>query len=113
MWPRPSSIPDVRTPPIPTEISAAWRWPSSWCRPCGYEIPPDGRFDQDLRWEVPASHKTDTPYGPQPTHDDRLLSAALVAELDRLLRTGEILLGTAQSATIPGADPLAGLGDVY
>jgi hypothetical protein len=73
---------------------------------CQYEIPPEGRFDVDLKWEVPPTHKTDTPQGPQPTHDDRLLSAALVAELDRLLRTGTIILGTAESAVIQGPDPL-------
>ncbi|MGD9316313.1 MAG: hypothetical protein PVG56_05740 [Anaerolineae bacterium] len=90
---------------------AAWFW--AQVRACGYEIPPDGRFDVDLRWGVPTSHKTDTPQGLRLTHDDRLLSAALVAELDRLLRTGDIVLGTAESATIPGTDPLADLGEVY
>jgi hypothetical protein len=73
---------------------------------CTYHVPPEGRFDRDLRWEVPPGHRTDTPTGPQPTHDDRLLSAALVAELDRLLRKGHIILGTAESAVIQPRDPL-------
>ena len=88
---------------------AEWFW--AQVRACSYEIPPDGRFDTDLRWEVPPSHKTDTPEGPKPTHDDRLLSAALVAEMDRLIRTGTIVAGTAESAVIPAVDPLG--GDVY
>jgi hypothetical protein len=76
---------------------------------CAYEVPPEGRFDRDLRWEVPPTHRTDTPAGPQPTHDDRLLSAALIAELDRLLRGGHIILGTAESAVIQPRDPLEDL----
>jgi hypothetical protein len=90
---------------------AGWFW--SQVRACGYEIPPEGRFDTDLRWEVPPSHKTDTPEGPQPTHDDRLISAALVAELDTLLRQGGLFLGVAKSETIAGEDPLAGMGEVF
>jgi len=76
---------------------------------CAYELPPEGRFDHDLRWGVHPSHRTDTPAGPQLTHDDRLLSAALVAEADRLLSAGAIILSPARSAVIPGRDPLAGL----
>jgi hypothetical protein len=86
-------------------LSDAW-WFWQQVAACSYEVPPDGKFDRDLKWEVPASHKTDTPTGPQPTHDDRLLSAALVAELDRLLREGKIALGRAESAVITGKDPL-------
>ncbi|HSR15105.1 MAG TPA: hypothetical protein VLL51_05105, partial [Gemmatimonadales bacterium] len=90
---------------------AAWFWHQ--VRACTYEVPPDGRFDRDLRWGVHPAHRTDTATGPQPTHDDRLISAALVAELDRLLRTGAVILGTAESAVIPQADPLAGMGEIF
>jgi hypothetical protein len=76
---------------------------------CGYELPEGRRFDRDLKWGVDASHRTDTPSGPQPTHDDRLLSAALVAELDRQLAGGRLVLGRAESAVVPGPDPLADL----
>ena len=76
---------------------------------CTYEVPPEGQFDRDLRWEVPPSHKTPAPGGPQLTHDDRLLSAALVAELDRLVRECAIALGTAESAIVRPRDPLADL----
>lgn len=73
---------------------------------CTYELPPDGIFDRDLRWGVPASHRSDTPTGPQPTHDDRLLSASLIAELDRLLRENRLPLGAAASAVLRGSDPM-------
>ncbi|MFN2168005.1 MAG: hypothetical protein ACK2U9_17320, partial [Anaerolineae bacterium] len=76
---------------------------------CSYEVPAEGRFDRDLRWGVPANHRTSTPAGSEPTHDDRLLSAALIAELDRELAAGHVHLGIAASAVIEPADPLAGL----
>ena len=86
---------------------AWWFWRQ--VEACTYEVPPDGRFDLDLRWAVPTTHKTDTPTGPVLTHDDRLLSAALVAELDRKLAAGDLVLGTAHSAIVPAADPFAGM----
>jgi len=89
-----------------TPASDGW-WFWQQVTSCTYELPPDGRFDRDLKWSVPTNHKTDTPNGPQPTHDDRLLSAALVAELDRLIRTGAAILGTAASRVIHAVDPLA------
>lgn len=89
---------------IPTS-DGWWFWQQ--VTSCTYDLPPNGRFDRDLRWSVPTNHKTDTPTGPQPTHDDRLLSVALVAELDRLIRTGAAILGTAESAVITATDPLA------
>lgn len=76
---------------------------------CRYELPPNGRYENDLRWFVPNTHRTDTPTGPQLTHDDRLLSAALVALYDELHRTGKILLGHAISAVIAPRDPLANM----
>jgi hypothetical protein len=82
-----------------------WFWHQ--CEACGYELPPNGRFDNDLKWGVPENHKTPTPEGPQPTHDDRLVGAALVSELDRLYREGSIPLGTAQSGIGEAIDPLA------
>ena len=72
---------------------------------CTYELPPGGRYDKHLRWFVPASHRTLTPGGSEPTHDDRLVSAALVAELDRLYRTGRLTLGTGASEMIAPRDP--------
>jgi hypothetical protein len=78
---------------------------------CTYELPDTGRFDKDLRWQVPASAKVDTPDGPQFIHDDRLLSAALIAELDRLIRCGAVIAGRAESVVIDAVDPLG--GDIY
>lgn len=84
-----------------------WFWRQA--EACTYHLPPDGQFERDLRWEVPPAHKTATLEGPQLTHDDRLLSAALVAHLDRLVRECQVALGRAESAVITARDPLDGL----
>jgi hypothetical protein len=76
---------------------------------CTYDLPPEGHFERDLRWGVPETHKTPTTGGMEPTHDDRLISAALVAHLDRLLREYTIALGRADSLIIEAVDPLANL----
>jgi len=94
--------------PIDLELGASW-WFWKQVEACSYEVPPDARFDTALKWGVPANHKTDTPTGPELTHDDRLLSAALIAHLDHMVRTGDLLLGTAQSSVIAPVDPLANL----
>jgi hypothetical protein len=103
---------DRTSPGDGASLGDAW-WFFRQLEACAYEVPPDGRFDRDLRWYVPANHKTDTPAGPQLTHDDRLLSAALIAELDRNLATarqkggrGTLHLGAALSAIVEPADPL-------
>ena len=80
-----------------------WYWQQ--VAACTYELPPDGQYDRDLRWFVPANHRTDTPTGRELTHDDRLVSAALIAELDRLYRTGHLTLGTGASEMIAPRDP--------
>ncbi len=92
-----------------TQIMSDGWWFWRQVEACSYEIPPDGRFDTDLKWEVKPSHKTNTPMGDQPTHDDRLLSAALIAEIDRLSEEGKIILATSESAIIPAIDPIANL----
>ncbi len=40
-------------------------------------------------------------------HDDRLMSAALVAELDRLVRAGEWFVTTGESAVVRSQEPEA------
>ena len=50
--------------------------------------PPDGHFERDLKWSVPANARVETPAGSQLVHDDRLISAALIAEVDRLYHPG-------------------------
>jgi hypothetical protein len=76
---------------------------------CRFDLPPGGRFEQQLRWGVPPAARLATPAGSQPIHDDRLLSAALIAELDALLRAGQLHLGTAHSTIIPPANPFQNL----
>jgi hypothetical protein len=58
---------------------------------------------------VAASVKIGTPAGRQYLHDDRLLSAALVAEADRLYRQKKFVLGGGESALIRPVDPLRNL----
>ena len=80
---------------------------------CTYDLPPEGQFDRHLRWSVPENARVSTPEGPRLVHDDRLLSAALIAEADRLYRTGSLRLGRAESHTVRPVDPLAGTGDIF
>jgi hypothetical protein len=68
---------------------------------CRYSLAPGGRFERDLRWGV-WNHAA---------HDDRLISAALVAVYDELVRDGRIGLGRAESAVIGPVDVLDGLGN--
>ena len=76
---------------------------------CGYTIKQGDDITSGMSWSVPPTHKTETPQGNVPTHDDRLLSAALIAHADELILSGLILLGTAVSAVIPPQDPLEDL----
>jgi hypothetical protein len=84
-----------------------WFWTQAGA--CTYDIPPDGHFERDLKWSVPANARVETPAGSQLVHDDRLISAALIAEVDRLYHQGSITMGRAASAVIPAEDPLANL----
>lgn len=83
-------------------------WMEQQMKRCAYHLPPRGHFDTHLRWYVPQNDLTETPLGNIPTHDDRLLSAALIAEADRLVIEGTITTGTAISEIIP-PDPLKDL----
>jgi hypothetical protein len=76
---------------------------------CTYHIPPGGQFDRHLQWSVPPAARISTPAGSEPLHDDRLISAALVAHYDQLLLDGRLNLGRAHSAIIPAHDPLEDL----
>lgn len=91
-----------------TEYSDGW-WFFTQAAACTYDLPPGGQFDKHLRWSVPNTHKTHTPTGPTPTHDDRLLSAALVAAADDLILNNKLHTGTGQSAIVKPHDPLANL----
>ena len=86
-----------------------WFWQQA--AHCIYELPSGGLLERNLRWYVPPSARISTPTGSQLVHDDRLLSAALIAEIDRLLKEGKIALGRAESAITQHYDPLNHLPD--
>lgn len=85
-------------------LSDGW-WFWQQVEHCTYEIQPGQTFEKHLRWFVPASATVDTPAGAQPVHDDRLISAALIAHFD----TEKIMTGRGDSAVIAPSDPLAEL----
>ena len=84
--------------PMPRRGSAITSVAGGW--------PAGGRYETALRWGVPASAKIDTPTGRMAIHDDRLVSAALVAVYDDLFADGKLRLGRAKSAIIAPVDPL-------
>jgi hypothetical protein len=85
-------------------LSDGW-WFFEQARACTYSLPEGGRFETALRWQVPPGAKINTPLGPLPVHDDRLVSAALVAVYDELLSAGKVRAGRASSAIIAPFDP--------
>ena len=78
-------------------LSGGW-WFLTRAGACTCDIPPDGHFERDLKWSVPANARVETPAGTQLVHDDRLISAALIAEVDRLYHQGAITIGRAETA---------------
>ena len=92
-------------PGLPAEdepLSDAW-WFWRQAEACAYSLGPGGRFDRDLRWGVPERARAATPLGPRPIHDDRLLSAALAAEIERRRAAGKLPLGEGISRVVgPG-----------
>jgi hypothetical protein len=89
-------------------LSAAW-WFFTQVEACTYNVPDDGQFDTHLQWFVPASASINTPAGSELIHDDRLLSASLVALYDDLYRQNRLRLGSAKSAVVAPVDPLESL----
>jgi hypothetical protein len=90
------------------EWSDGW-WFWTQAAHCAYDLPEGGRFDRDLRWYVPTSAGVSTPQGIEPIHDDRLISASLIAEADHLIRENKLSIGRAHSAVIHPTDPLDNL----
>lgn len=76
-----------------------WFWQQAAA--CTYGLPRGGRFDRELRWSVPDSARVGTRDGSQPLHDDRLLSAALIAEVERRRAAGGIVLARGRSRVLP------------
>jgi hypothetical protein len=93
---------------IEHEFDDAW-WFFEQAKQCAYELERGWLMETHLRWFVPASVKVSAPEGRVALHDDRLVSAALVAEVDRLIRDQKIATGRAESIVIRGVDPLEGL----
>jgi hypothetical protein len=91
----------------PADVSGeggdSW-WFFEQCRACGYELRPGMPIERGLRWGVSATARVMLSSGvTQLVHDDRLLSAALVAELDRMVRDAELFVATGESAVISPA----------
>ncbi|PWH15546.1 MAG: hypothetical protein DDG58_10965 [Ardenticatenia bacterium] len=80
--------------------------PDGWmfyeqCRLCTYEIQEGIPPERGMRWYVPPHATTTRPDGAHvPVHDDQLMSAALVAEADRLYRQGKLFLGGCTSEVL-------------
>lgn len=91
------------------QFDDAW-WFFTQAAACGYALPVGGRIEEQMSWGVPSTHKTNGPEGLVLTHDDRLVSAALLGYLDELVRQDEIVLATGSSIVLPPRDPLDGLG---
>jgi hypothetical protein len=88
----------------PGEGSDAW-WFFTQAEHCGYELAQGAPIERGLRWGVsPSARVVMTGDRGQmsavPVHDDRLLSAALVAEVDRLIREGKLFVSSGESAVI-------------
>jgi hypothetical protein len=111
----PSDGGETPTPALPRwagegeEGSDAW-WFFEQCRACGYELRPGTPIERGLRWGVNETARVMLSNGrTELVHDDRLLSAALVAELDRMVREGELFVSVGESAVIhPHPNPLPG-----
>lgn len=89
------------------ESDGWWFWRQA--EACAYTIGPGGRFDRDLRWGVPERARISLPGGPQAIHDDRLLSAALIAVLDGRLADGALALGSGRSVVVRDRRQRSGL----
>ena len=79
-------------PVAPLPVSDGdWFWQQ--VAACSYELPPGGRYDRDLRWGVaPGASVRDAAGNSRPIHDDRLISAAMVAAADGLVHSGQLRL---------------------
>lgn len=86
-------------------LSDTW-WLITQAANCSYDLKIGGQFDRDLRWFVPPSAKVSTPLGPKLIHDDRLISAALIAYFDELAAEGKVNTGRAYSQVIDPIDPV-------
>jgi hypothetical protein len=79
--------------------SDAW-WFFIQCEFCSYTLAEGLPLERGLLWGVSPGAKITLNGVTGPIHDDRLISAALVAEADRLYRAGELFLNTGESFVI-------------
>ena len=84
-----------------------WFWQQ--CAHCTYEMPAGSAPQRALSWGVPAGATVSTPAGSQLVHDDRLVSAMLVAHVDELVQQGKLSVGVGRSAVVKPVDPLRDL----
>jgi len=87
-------------PPAGGEEGSDGWWFFTQAERCGYELAEGVPIERGLRWGVNPSARASVNGKNVPVHDDRLLSAALVAEADRLYRAGEWFISTGESAVI-------------
>jgi len=86
------------------EGSDSW-WFFTQAEFCGYELAEGVPIERGLRWGVRAGVKTQLSAGGViAVHDDRLLSAALVAHVEELRLDGKIFFSTGESAIISITD---------
>jgi hypothetical protein len=87
------------------EGSDAW-WFFTQAEYCSYELGEGTPIERGLRWGVASNARARLSSGDAAlVHDDRLLSAALVAEVDRLTREGQLFLVTGESAVVRAEEP--------
>jgi hypothetical protein len=67
---------------------------------CTYAVAPGAPFARALRWGVPAGVMVESPGGRVPLHDDRLVSAALIAHYDGLLAEGTVRAGAGEAVVV-------------
>ena len=85
---------------VDVEGSDSW-WFFTQAEHCSYELAESLPIERGLRWGVsPAAKVILSDGGSELIHDDRLLSAALIAEADRLVRAGDLFMVTGDSAVI-------------
>jgi hypothetical protein len=87
------------------EYDDAW-WFFEQAKHCVFELAAGRPMERHMRWFVPETAKVSTPWGSVAVHDDRLISAALIAEADKLVRERKVVVGRAESVVIRGVDPI-------
>ena len=89
------------------EGSDSW-WFFTQAEHCAYELGAGQPIERGMRWGVRPGQRVISSGGEAwPVHDDRLISAALCAELDRMLSEGQAFAGTFDSAVVRAGEERA------